>query len=126
VQYIFTVAEFCVERDCSLIAIVRLNVYDASSALAGDLAQVVNERRSHSLAAILLLDREVVNVDFAPVLLEFVQLVRNKSAYNSAMRERDQRNDVFLFEQPLKISGRRSCGWYVPASPKAAPKRSFS
>jgi hypothetical protein len=100
VQYIFTVAEFCVERDCSLIAIVRLNVYDPRPPLAGDLAQVSNERRSHPLAAIRFVDREIVNVDFAPVLLKLVQLVRNKSAYNSAMRERDQRNDVFLFEQP--------------------------
>src|SRR5260370_6725944 len=77
--------------------------------LAGDLAQVSNERRSHPLAAIRFVDREIVNVDFAPVLLKLVQLVRNKSAYNSAMRERDQRNDVFLFEQPLKLGGRRPC-----------------
>ena len=109
-QYIFTAAEFCIERDCSLIAIVRLNVYGPRPPLTGDLVQASKERRSHPLAAMLLVDCEIVNVDFAPVLLKFVQLVRNKPTYDSAMRERDQRNDVILFEQSLKISGRRSRG----------------
>jgi hypothetical protein len=39
---------------------------------------VPNERRRHALAAKVFADCEIVNVDFAPLLLELVELVGDR------------------------------------------------
>ena len=102
-------AEFRIEGDGGFIAIVGLHEYDPCSMLSGDVAEVLNERRSNALAAKAFFDCEIVYVDFAPLLLEFVEHVGDKPAHDLAVGECDQRNDVLLLQQLVEISRGRPC-----------------
>src|SRR4051812_37697495 len=96
-------SQLCVDGDGRLVAVIGLDVDHPGAAARGDLAQLRDEGRREPLPTIRSGDHEVVDVDLAPRLLKFLELVGYKSAQHLRAGKRDKRHDVLLLEQGLEI-----------------------
>ena len=82
VQHRLPAPELLIEGDGRIIAIIGLDVDDPRVALGCDRADVLDQRGSNALPPVFLRDGEVVDVEFAPRLLEFFQLIGDEAAYD--------------------------------------------
>ena len=71
VQNIFAHSQFGVQRYCRLVSPICLNKYHIRATLSGDLTEPGDECRGHTLSAMLLVHREIVDVDLRSSLFEF-------------------------------------------------------
>lgn len=77
-------APFAVERDGRRIHKIGLNHDDMGAEIRGDGLQMLDQARRNLLATRLGVDREIVDVDLAALLLELLQLIGDEAADDGA------------------------------------------
>jgi hypothetical protein len=95
-QHLLARSELLVQRDGRVVAVISLDVDDPRAPLGRDLAEALDQRGRHSLAPVIRGNRQVIDVNLAPLLLELVELVGDEPAAHLARSNRHQRDDVFL------------------------------
>src|SRR3546814_5303225 len=80
VQHVFANAQFGVERYGGFILEIGLHEDDVAAALRADLPELLDERRRDALAPVRLGHRQIVDVDLASLLLELLELIRDRKS----------------------------------------------
>src|SRR5690606_36207018 len=106
-ENVFTGAERFVQLDRRVVAVVSLNINDPRTSLAGDLAELFDQARRYTPAAVRLIDRQVVNIDLDALLLKLLQHIRNKPAHHLVVSNGDERNEILSSQKGLEIIIRR-------------------
>src|SRR5437764_3206837 len=92
-----------IQRDRRAITQVSLHEDDVHISLGGDAPELLHQSGGDAPAAVNLYDSEIVDINFAPILLEFVKHVCSKAADNLLVLQRDHGDEVLLIQQSLQI-----------------------
>src|SRR5689334_21327438 len=80
VEHLLTHAQIFVECDGRIVAMIGLDIDHPGAASGGNAAQPLDQCGGTAAPAMRFGDREIVNIDFAPGLLELVELIGDKAA----------------------------------------------
>lgn len=102
-QDIFPNAKFCIERNGWIVPEIGLDKDHIGPAFRCYLLHMFNEPGGDALTAMTLIDRQIVNVDFAAFPFEFPEFVGSQSADNGPASQSGDRDERISAQQVFKI-----------------------
>src|ERR1700730_15052758 len=91
---VFSPAQSLIEGNRGGIVLIGLHVDHVGATVRGDALQFGNQTRGDALSPMFLRNGQIVDVDFAPVPLELLQLVGREASDDLAAASCDDRDEV--------------------------------
>ena len=102
-QNILADSEFCIQRHCGRVFAVCLDKDRIGSPCGGHLPEFGNECRGHTLSPMLLVYRQIVDVDLGPDLLEFRKDIGGNASDDPSVGDRGKTDEGAACEQPFEV-----------------------
>src|SRR5437763_5462707 len=111
VQYILSNSQLGIERNCSFVAIVCLNIDDMDAPRNSYLPELLVHGCSHAPPAVLFFDRKIIDVQLCPSLLELRKNISSDAADHIRFFECCDGNECTAGQQLAQVSViRLRCG----------------
>src|SRR5215471_2445483 len=103
VKHFLLDAELLVQRDGRIISIVSLHEDHVDTSFRGQPLELLYHARGHTASAIGLFDRQVIDVELRPCLLELWQYVSCHATDHGCSCESRYGNEGLAFQQALEL-----------------------
>src|SRR5262245_3679779 len=109
VQDVFARSELRVERNGGFISTIRLHKNNIRAARCSDFLEFHNQRCRDALPPMSRCDSQIIDVDLAPFLLEFWQLVGRDAAHDFEVLQCRERDEGVTAKQALEVGSAGPC-----------------